>query len=67
MEAPDGWTRARNAILKGMRSFQAEGDTPGYSEPWHIEKALLDEGLLTAAAGEVVGFQPSADTHEGIS
>jgi hypothetical protein len=57
-EAPSGWTRVRNAILKGMKAAQAEvkEGVCGYSEPWHIEHALLEAGLLTPEAEEVIGF-----------
>ena len=56
MESPSGWTRARVAILNGMKRFKAEEGRPGYSEMWWVEQELLKEGLLVPKAREVVGF-----------
>ena len=58
MESLSSWTKARNAILRGLRKGQEEVrlHRMGLSIPAHVEAELLKEGFLTPESQETVGF-----------
>jgi len=59
MESPASWTRARNAIFRGIKRAQEErlAHKVGHSDAALIEAELLKGGFLTPESQEVVGWQ----------